>query len=121
MNCIIFIDRVKGKRLNKFVSHYEPVTYDYEHLARSHDRAKRSVTNSDSNVHVTFNAHNHHFQLRLRRDLETFSNTIEVLDSSGNQIHPNEIDTSHIYHGHIVGKLLSSYFFIFLFIFYRYL
>jgi disintegrin and metalloproteinase domain-containing protein 10 len=89
------------------VSHYEPVTYDHEHLAYSHDRAKRSVTNSDSIVHVTFKAHGHNFQLRLRRDLETFSNTIEVLDSFGNHLHPNDIDTSHIYHGHIIGKLFT--------------
>lgn len=93
-----------GKRLSHYVSHYEPVTYDHEHLARSHDRAKRSVTNSDSNVHVAFRAHGHHFRLRLRRDLETFSNSIEVIDGSGKQIHSNDIDTSHIYNGHIVGE-----------------
>lgn len=93
------------------MSHYEPVTYDHEHLARSHDRAKRSVTNDDSNVHVSFEAHGHHFRLRLRRDLETFSNSIEVLDSSGNRIHPDEVDTSHIYRGHIIGKLYFNYLF----------
>lgn len=88
------------------MSHYEPVTYDHDHLARSHDRAKRSVTNSDSNIHVTFKAHGHNFRLRLRRDIETFSNALEVLDGYGKQIHPNDIDTSHVYHGHIVGKFL---------------
>lgn len=87
------------------MSHYEPVTYDHEQLAHSHNRAKRSVTNSDSNVHVAFKAHGHHFRLRLRRDLETFSNTLEVLDSNNSLIHPNDVDTSHIYHGHIIGKL----------------
>lgn len=99
-----------GKRLSQYVSHYEPVTYDHQHLAQSHDRAKRSVTNSDSNVHVTFKAHGHHFRLRLRRDVETFSNAMEVLDSFGNQIHPSNIDTSHIYHGHVVGKLIFDCF-----------
>lgn len=86
------------------MSHYEPVTYDHEHLARSHSRARRSVTNNDSNVHVAFNAHGHHFSLRLRRDLETFSNSVEVLDGSGNQLHPDDVDTSHVYHGHIIGE-----------------
>lgn len=71
------------------------------------------MTNSDSNVHVTFSAHGHHFRLRLRRDTETFSNAMEVLDSYGNLIDPNNIDTSHIYHGHIVGKWFFDCFYYF--------
>ncbi|XP_060840865.1 disintegrin and metalloproteinase domain-containing protein 10 isoform X1 [Rhopalosiphum padi] len=107
---LIITSNIQGKRLSQYVSHYEPVTYDHQHLAQSHDRAKRSVTNSDSNVHVTFKAHGHHFRLRLRRDTETFSNAMEVLDSSGNLIHPNNVDTSHIYHGHIVDEANSIVF-----------
>ncbi|KAF4532479.1 hypothetical protein B566_EDAN003055 [Ephemera danica] len=88
-------------RLSEWVSHYEPLEYDTEQLHRSHLRAKRSVTHSDAVVHLHFRAHGRAFSVRLKRDVSTFSDSLEVIGPSGN-VEP--VDTSHIYQGHILGE-----------------
>ncbi|XP_059486798.1 disintegrin and metalloproteinase domain-containing protein 10 [Neocloeon triangulifer] len=88
------------RRLNDWVSHYEPLTYDTDPVHRSHQRAKRSVS-EDSAVQLHFRAHNRAFSLRLKRDLETFSDRLEVVTHEGD---PLDVDTSHIYKGHILGE-----------------
>ncbi|CAB3382365.1 Hypothetical predicted protein [Cloeon dipterum] len=89
-----------SKRLSEWVSHYEPLTYDSDSLHRSHQRAKRSVT-EDAAVHLHFRAHSRAFSLRLKRDLDTFSDGLEVVSHDGETL---DVDTSHIYHGHILGE-----------------
>lgn len=88
-------------RLNEYIRHYEPLHYDSSDLCRAHTRAKRSVT-KDHIVDLKFFAHGRHFPLRLRRDLGVFSDSLEVVDSAGNRL--QEADTSHVYHGHILGE-----------------
>lgn len=63
--------------LNEYISHYETLSYDHKHLHASHSRAKRSVT-KDHQVHLRFKAHGKDFNIRLRRDLSTFSDKLEV-------------------------------------------
>jgi disintegrin and metalloproteinase domain-containing protein 10 len=89
-----------GRTLNEYISHYETLDYDAEDLHRSHTRAKRSVT-QDAVVHLHFRAHSRAFSIRLKRDLETFSDKLEVLGPTGKS---EKVDTSHIYKGHILGK-----------------
>lgn len=43
-----------------------------------HIRAKRAI-GDDQNVHLKFSAHGENFHLRLKRDLTTFSNDLEVV------------------------------------------
>lgn len=64
-------------RLNEYISHYETLNYDDRHLHASHNRAKRSVT-KDHHVYLRFKAHGKDFHLRLKRDLTTFSDKLEV-------------------------------------------
>jgi len=71
---------VVGKRLNEYISHYETLSYDAKHLHAVHSRAKRSI-GEDQHVHLKFSAHGKRFHLRLKRDLETFSDNIEVVTS----------------------------------------
>ncbi|XP_034249111.1 disintegrin and metalloproteinase domain-containing protein 10 isoform X2 [Thrips palmi] len=96
----------RAQRLNEYVSHFEGLQYDTDHVHRSHLRAKRSVTTEDA-VHLKFRSHGRFFHLRLKRDLETFDDNVEIVGSSGR---PERVDLSHIYSGHIQGEPGSQVF-----------
>nr|XP_029718218.1 disintegrin and metalloproteinase domain-containing protein 10-like [Aedes albopictus] len=89
---------VSERPLNEYISHYETLSYDHKHLHASHSRAKRSVT-KDHHVYLRFKAHGRDFNIRLRRDLSTFSDKLEIHTESG----PIQADTSHLYHGELLG------------------
>lgn len=101
---IYFLLAVGNRRLNEYISHYETLSYDKEDVLRKHSRAKRSVTNDDSAVHLSFSAHSKTFNLRLKRDLSTFSDNLVILDSHGSVLNTSHVDTAHIYSGHLLGK-----------------
>lgn len=63
--------------LNEYISHYETLNYDHHQIHASHSRAKRSVT-KDPYVYLKFRAHNRPFHLRLKRDVDTFSDNLVV-------------------------------------------
>lgn len=90
---------VSANRLNEYITHYETLNYDSTDVHKAHLRAKRSIS-QDNAVHLSFQAHGKNFRLRLKRDLSVFSNELQVNDDSG----PLEVDTSHVYEGHLVGK-----------------
>ncbi|XP_065358478.1 disintegrin and metalloproteinase domain-containing protein 10 isoform X2 [Calliphora vicina] len=92
-------------RLNEYISHYETLDYDHQHLRASHHRARRSVT-KDHYVHLKFQAHGRNFHIRLKRDLYTFSNKLEIIDSNG----PLDVSTDHIYEGDVIGDRNSYVF-----------
>ncbi|XP_058452877.1 disintegrin and metalloproteinase domain-containing protein 10 isoform X2 [Malaya genurostris] len=94
-----YVREIKKERpLNEYISHYETLSYDHKHLHASHSRAKRSVT-KDHHVYLRFKAHGRDFNIRLRRDLSTFSDKLEIHTESG----PIEADTSHLYQGEVLG------------------
>jgi hypothetical protein len=66
-----------GNRLNEYISHFEKLSYNTKHLHESHTRAKRAI-GKDQHVHLNFSSHGEHFHLRLKRDLTTFSDNLEV-------------------------------------------
>jgi len=77
-NLLYFLSIITGhERLNEYISHYETLNYDHEHIRASHNRARRSVT-KDHYVHLKFASHGRDFHLRLKRDLNTFSNKLDV-------------------------------------------
>lgn len=63
--------------MNEYISHYETLSYDTKHLHAKHNRAKRAV-GEEEHVHLKFTSHGEHFHLRLKRDLTTFSDNLEV-------------------------------------------
>lgn len=63
--------------MNEYISHFETLNYDTKHLHAKHNRAKRSI-GEDQHVHLKFSAHGETFHLRLKRDLTTFSDNLEV-------------------------------------------
>lgn len=95
-----------ANKLNEYISHYETLSYDTKAVHNAHLRSKRSLT-SDNQIHVSFTAHQKHFRLRLKRDLEVFSDKLEVLDDKGQRI---EADPSHIYTGYLIGEPESNVF-----------
>ncbi|XKL60573.1 hypothetical protein PGB90_007630 [Kerria lacca] len=93
-----------GNRLNQFINHYEKLSYDKNEIFQKHSRAKRSVTNDDAAIHLQFKAHSRTFNLRLKRDLSTFSDNLVILDPHGSILNSSQADTAHIYSGHLVGE-----------------
>ncbi|XP_061599533.1 disintegrin and metalloproteinase domain-containing protein 10 [Cololabis saira] len=89
-----------GIPLNKYIRHYEGLSYDTEVLHKSHQRAKRALSPHDRSVQLEFHAHGRYFNLRMRRDTSLFSPDL-IIEVSGDEV---PIDTSHIYSGEIYGE-----------------
>ncbi|XP_029935884.1 disintegrin and metalloproteinase domain-containing protein 10 [Myripristis murdjan] len=98
--CLRDIKGYKGNPLNKYIRHYEGLSYDTEALHNSHQRAKRAVSHQDRVVQLDFHAHGRHFNLRMRRDTALFSPDL-VVEVSGEE---TPFDTSHIYTGEVFGE-----------------
>ena len=86
-----------GRRLNDYVHHYEPLSYD----AVDHLRVKRStVDGDDDGVRLNFASHGRQFNLRLKRDLSVFPDNIRIEDREGRRLqHLVRLDivASHAY------------------------
>ncbi|XP_066509117.1 disintegrin and metalloproteinase domain-containing protein 10-like [Hoplias malabaricus] len=89
-----------ANRLNKYIRHYEGLSYDTAALHSKHQRAKRAVTHEDKYVHLEFQSHGRHFNLRMKRDTSLFAPDL-VVDVSGAD---TPYDTSHIYTGELYGE-----------------
>ncbi|XP_031138367.1 disintegrin and metalloproteinase domain-containing protein 10-like [Sander lucioperca] len=86
--------------LNKYIRHYEGLSYDTELVHSNHQRAKRALSHEDKFLHLDFHAHGRHFNLRMKRETTLFAQDFKV-DVSGDEI---PFDTSHIYTGEIYGE-----------------
>uniref|UniRef100_A0A8C7PJX9 Disintegrin and metalloproteinase domain-containing protein 10 n=1 Tax=Oncorhynchus mykiss TaxID=8022 RepID=A0A8C7PJX9_ONCMY len=89
-----------GNPLNKYIRHYEGLSYDTEALHSNHQRAKRAVSHEDKVLQLDFHAHGRHFNLRMKRDTSLFSPDLKV-EISGVEA---PYDPSHIYTGEIFGE-----------------
>ncbi|XP_071759762.2 disintegrin and metalloproteinase domain-containing protein 10 [Centroberyx gerrardi] len=98
--CLQDIKGQSGKPLNKYIRHYEGLSYDTEALHSSHQRAKRAVSPQDRTLQLDFHAHGRHFNLRMKRDTTLFSPDL-IIEVSGEK---TPVDTSHIYTGEIFGE-----------------
>ncbi|XP_053532755.1 disintegrin and metalloproteinase domain-containing protein 10 [Ictalurus punctatus] len=87
-------------RLNKYIRHYEGLSYDTNVLHSKHQRAKRALSHEDKFVHLEFHAHGRYFNLRMKRDTSLFAPDLTV-EISGQE---TPIDTSHIYSGELFGE-----------------
>ncbi|XP_077593056.1 disintegrin and metalloproteinase domain-containing protein 10-like [Stigmatopora nigra] len=86
--------------LNKYIRHYEGLSYDTQLVHSNHQRAKRAISQQDQFLHLDFHAHGRHFNLRMKRDTTLFAPDMK-LDVSGEE---STFDTSHIYTGEIYGE-----------------
>uniref|UniRef100_A0A8C7NAU0 Disintegrin and metalloproteinase domain-containing protein 10 n=1 Tax=Oncorhynchus kisutch TaxID=8019 RepID=A0A8C7NAU0_ONCKI len=96
-NCLWNIKGQYGNPLNKYIHHYEGLSYDTEALHSNHQRAKRAVSHEDKVLQLDFHAHGRHFNLRMKRDTSLFSPDLKV-EVSGVEA---PYDPSHIYTGEI--------------------
>uniref|UniRef100_A0A8C7LBY4 Disintegrin and metalloproteinase domain-containing protein 10 n=1 Tax=Oncorhynchus kisutch TaxID=8019 RepID=A0A8C7LBY4_ONCKI len=99
-NCLWNIKGQYGNPLNKYIHHYEGLSYDTEALHSNHQRAKRAVSHEDKVLQLDFHAHGRHFNLRMKRDTSLFSPDLKV-EVSGVEA---PYDPSHIYTGEIFGE-----------------
>ncbi|XP_034937515.1 disintegrin and metalloproteinase domain-containing protein 10 isoform X2 [Chelonus insularis] len=98
---LIFIPNVNSARpLNQYIRHYEPLSYSTDEIHRHHLRTKRSITQNQP-INLKFQALDRHFHLRIKRDVTTLSDKLVVEGPSGDI---EEVDTSHLYEGHLVGE-----------------
>uniref|UniRef100_A0A8C5CWI7 Disintegrin and metalloproteinase domain-containing protein 10 n=1 Tax=Gadus morhua TaxID=8049 RepID=A0A8C5CWI7_GADMO len=86
-----------GNPLNKYIRHYEGLSYDTDPVDDKHQRVKRALSHEDKFLHLDFHAHGRQFNLRMKRDTTIFAQDLKV-DISGTEI---PYDTSHIYTGEI--------------------
>ncbi|XP_062417754.1 disintegrin and metalloproteinase domain-containing protein 10 isoform X2 [Pungitius pungitius] len=98
--CLRHITGQFGNPLDKYIRHYEGLSYDTEALHNSHQRAKRALSPQDKTVHLDFHAHGRHFNLKMKRDTTVFSPDL-IIEVSGEE---TPIDTSHIYSGELFGE-----------------
>ncbi|KAI5608973.1 ADAM metallopeptidase domain 10b precursor, partial [Silurus asotus] len=98
--CIVPYTGYYGNPLNKYIRHYEGLSYDADLVHSRHQRAKRAISHEDHFLHMEFHSHGRHFHLRMRRDTRLFSEDFK-LDVSGEEI---DYDTSHIYTGELYGE-----------------
>uniref|UniRef100_A0A669DDS1 Disintegrin and metalloproteinase domain-containing protein 10 n=1 Tax=Oreochromis niloticus TaxID=8128 RepID=A0A669DDS1_ORENI len=64
--------------LNKYIRHYEGLSYDTELVHSKHQRAKRALSHEDKYLHLDFHAHGRHFNLRMKRDTTLFSPDLKI-------------------------------------------
>lgn len=98
--CLRDVSGQFGNPLNKYIRHYEGLSYDTEALHNSHQRAKRALSPQDRTVHLNFHAHGRQFNLQMKKDTTLFSPDF-VIEVSGEE---EPIDTSHIYSGEVFGE-----------------
>ncbi|XP_061610773.1 disintegrin and metalloproteinase domain-containing protein 10 [Phyllopteryx taeniolatus] len=98
--CLLHTTAAFGRPLNKYIGHYEGLSYDTEALHKRHQRAKRALSPHDEILHLNFYSHNRDFNLCMKQDTSLFSPDL-VIETSGNE---EPIDTSHIYSGELFGE-----------------
>nr|CAG4641525.1 EOG090X02I4 [Eurycercus lamellatus] len=111
MRCFVFVVGIflviqlalsTGNRLNEYILHYETLDYDVDAVAAQHNRNRRSLEadgdSPSSFVHLEFHSHGKPFRLKFKRDTSTFSPNVEIVSHQG---HPIDVDTSHLYEGHL--------------------
>uniref|UniRef100_A0A8C7Z4N3 Disintegrin and metalloproteinase domain-containing protein 10 n=1 Tax=Oryzias sinensis TaxID=183150 RepID=A0A8C7Z4N3_9TELE len=95
--CNITFEYLILNPLNKYIRHYEGLSYNTEAVHSKHQRVKRGLSHEDKFLHLDFHAHGRHFNLRMKRDTTLFSPNLKV-EVSGEEV---PYDTSHIYTGEI--------------------
>ncbi|XP_077520004.1 disintegrin and metalloproteinase domain-containing protein 10-like [Amblyomma americanum] len=94
----------EARRLNRFVSHFEPLSYQPHQVHRDHVRLRRSINQNQhahGHVYLRFQGFNRLFHLKLRPDTSAFHKDLVVETAQLGRITP---DISHIYSGELVGE-----------------
>ena len=90
-----------GRRLGKFIKHFEPLYYDPGSLHKVHRRAVESRIDG----HFDFSAFGKFHRLRLRPDREIFTGDAEILSGDGK---PLPFDRDAVVRGYVEGQPSSD-------------
>ncbi|XP_075740529.1 disintegrin and metalloproteinase domain-containing protein 10-like [Rhipicephalus microplus] len=94
---------VDARRLNRYVRHFEPLSYEPRRVHREHVRVRRSLGGSSSQhgiVYFRFQGFDRLFHLKLRPDASAFHKDLVVETSSRGRVKPR---IGHIYSGELIG------------------
>ncbi|RXN06557.1 disintegrin and metallo ase domain-containing 10-like protein [Labeo rohita] len=86
--------------INKYIKHYEGLSYDRELINQQHQRIKRETHPNKQELNVDFNAFQREFHLRLKPDANGFTEDFKVQSEDETQM----VDLSHIYSGVLEGR-----------------
>lgn len=81
--------------ISKYIKHYEGLSYDRELVRQQHQRIKRETHQSDRELHLDFKAFQRVFRLRLKRNVNGFTEDFSIRSEDEIQIG----DLSHVYSG----------------------
>ena len=109
INLIFLLICQTGSRLNEYILHYETLDYDTRVVSVQHNRHRRAagVDIGADYVHVEFHSHGKPFRLKLKRDTSSFSSDVQIVSHQGQ---PLDVDTSHLYEGHLQGNFHIHFF-----------
>ncbi|XP_049271971.1 disintegrin and metalloproteinase domain-containing protein 10-like [Rhipicephalus sanguineus] len=101
----VIVELTLSRRLNRYVRHFEPLSYEPRPVHREHIRVRRSLGGSDSRqqrgvVYLRFQGFDRLFHLKLRPDASVFHKDLVVETSSLGRVKPN---IGHIYSGELIG------------------
>lgn len=99
LEAIVLIQWTDSKALDDYIKHYEELHYDTADLHNRHLRTKRSA--SDPNLYLKFHAYGRDFKLQLQRAKNIFTDDFK---SEGSYGRLENVDTSFIYNGKVVGE-----------------
>uniref|UniRef100_A0A8C1KU54 Peptidase M12B propeptide domain-containing protein n=1 Tax=Cyprinus carpio TaxID=7962 RepID=A0A8C1KU54_CYPCA len=84
----------------KYIKHYEGLSYDRELIKQQHQRIRRETHPNKQELHLNFSAFQREFHLRLKPDVNVFTEDFKVQSEDETQM----VDLSHIYSGVVEGR-----------------
>uniref|UniRef100_A0A673I7J2 ADAM10 endopeptidase n=1 Tax=Sinocyclocheilus rhinocerous TaxID=307959 RepID=A0A673I7J2_9TELE len=90
--------------ISKYIKHYEGLSYDRELIKQQHQRIRRETHPNKQELHLNFNAFQREFHLRLKPDVNGFTEDFKVQSEDETQM----VDLSHIYSGAVEDESESS-------------
>uniref|UniRef100_A0A672MP65 Si:ch1073-396h14.1 n=1 Tax=Sinocyclocheilus grahami TaxID=75366 RepID=A0A672MP65_SINGR len=84
----------------KYIKHYEGLSYDRDLIKQQHQRIRRETHPNKQELHLNFNAFQREFHLRLKPDVNGFTEDFKVQSEDETQM----VDLSHIYSGAVEGN-----------------
>uniref|UniRef100_A0A9J8DDM6 ADAM10 endopeptidase n=2 Tax=Cyprinus carpio carpio TaxID=630221 RepID=A0A9J8DDM6_CYPCA len=90
--------------ISKYIKHYEGLSYDRELIKQQHQRIRRETHPNKQELHLNFSAFQREFHLRLKPDVNVFTEDFKVQSEDETQM----VDLSHIYSGVVEDESESS-------------
>uniref|UniRef100_A0A671SJB7 ADAM10 endopeptidase n=1 Tax=Sinocyclocheilus anshuiensis TaxID=1608454 RepID=A0A671SJB7_9TELE len=89
---------------NKYIKHYEGLSYDRDLIKQQHQRIRRETHPNKQDLHLNFKAFQREFHLRLKPDVNGFTEDFKVQSEDETQM----VDLSYIYSGAVEDESESS-------------